>query len=149
MPLQTYINTHAQYKHLQSTHPSKSLLHFVQLQFLFSHSNLHDESILVRSMPQTYHHICAQSAESARIGLTQYSALDTMYYTLADSLITGPCLPHGQKSVLLATQHAPLFTNMQGTQITNSDLVAGTLSMCSRNGQKWTFTFACIVCFDV
>ena len=53
MAPQTYMRSHSQHHLLQSTHPSQSLFHFIQHQFLFSHSILHEEATLVRNILQT------------------------------------------------------------------------------------------------
>ena len=53
MTLQTYIRSHSQQQLLLSTHPSQSLFHFIQHQFLFSHPILHEEATMVRNILQT------------------------------------------------------------------------------------------------
>ena len=56
MTSQTYMRTHSQHQCLQSTHPSQSLFHFIQLQVLFTHSILHEEATLVKNILQTHRH---------------------------------------------------------------------------------------------
>ena len=101
MPPQTYIIIHSQHQLLQFTHSSKSLFHFIQIQFLCSCSMLQEDSqkhatdtTLVRNMLQTHQHNCSQCAESARTMSTQFCSRDKCH-TPTDSLTTGPCLPQG------------------------------------------------------
>ena len=57
-----------------------------------SYSILYKEATLVGTCTTD-----TQCAESAKTMSTQYSTLETMYHTSADSLTTGPCLPQGWK----------------------------------------------------
>ena len=137
---QTYTIMSSQHQ-LDYDQPRQSLLYFSELHILFSHSILHEEATLVRNMLQPTNTTDTQCAESARTMSTQYSTLETMYHTSADSLTTGPCLPQGWKSVLLVTQHTATQTCRVHTtynkQHTYTQHMHRTQMICTSYHHQW------------
>ena len=117
---QTYTKMSSQDQLAHCDYPSKSLLYFSELHI--SLSILHEEATLVRNMLQPTNTTDTQCAESARTMSTQYSTLETMYHTSANSLTTGPCLQWSHST--LPHKHAgstQIITNCTHTHAQNTN----------------------------